>query len=70
VGSILASSGDHLTNVKVDYGKRRVNLGNAVASLTANGAPAAVPVPAMDLPVLLLTVAVLYAFAAIRIRKH
>ena len=68
VGSILASSGDHLTNVKVDYGKRRVNLGSAVASLTANGAPAAVP--AMDLPVLLLTVAALSAFAAIRIRKH
>ena len=67
-GSILASSGDYLTNVKVDYGKRRVNLGNAVASLTAGGAPA--PVPAMDLPVLLLVVVLLSAFAAIRIQKH
>ena len=68
VGSILASSGDHLTNVKVDYGKRRANLGNAVASLTANGAPAAMPV--IGLPVLFLTVTALSAFTAIRIRKH
>ncbi|OPY77394.1 MAG: Serine protease AprX [Syntrophorhabdus sp. PtaU1.Bin058] len=60
VRSILANTGDVVTDVKMSYGKRRINLVNAVNSLTA---PA---VPAMDRVVFFIAIVVLLALACTR----
>jgi hypothetical protein len=52
-----------VANLKNDaensYGKRRINLGNAVDSLMATGDPPSVP--AISLPALIVTVALILA---------
>ena len=63
VRSILIDTGDLVTNLKNDaensYGKQRINVGNAVDSLMATGDPPSVP--AISLPALIITVAIILA---------
>ncbi|NWF53349.1 MAG: S8 family serine peptidase [Syntrophaceae bacterium] len=52
VRSILAGTGDLITDVKISHQKRRINLGNAVAALTSSVPAAGPSILIMGLPIL------------------
>jgi exosortase/archaeosortase family protein len=59
VRSILVNAGDNITDVKVNYGKKRINVGDAVNALTSEPAPALDYVGFLALLPALMVIAVL-----------
>ena len=64
VRSILVNTGDPVTDVKINYGKKRINLEAAVSALTSE------PVPALNYMGYLLLIFVLGLIAALRMRRN